>query len=234
MIASIGGPELSIQLGRSDSPTLAYDIEAVKRGEKPKTKAAAFPVIDWKAENGAQVLEASRRAGVTERELTTVLGCLLLLEKMPKIGDANYANSGRAGARQRGKMGRSFQSLDEEDFEEDENGDIQDMYIADAFGTAKQAYGKGVQGVEFNDLFKKNFKPLGDDKYKGEFWIERLLQTSPATSAWVSSYSITPVRFTKDLQTAYYGITSLGGVYTGGKYASLLEGKDRNKLDNDK
>ena len=80
-IEAIGGPEMTVQLGRTDS-TLAARGGAAS-GETTKTKLGGDGVlpIDWNNPEPRAVLAAFDRAGLTDRETASMLGVLLTLEK---------------------------------------------------------------------------------------------------------------------------------------------------------
>ena len=80
-IEAIGGPEMTVQLGRTDS-TLATRGGAAS-GETTKTKLGGDGVlpIDWNNPEPRAVLAAFDRAGLTDRETASMLGVLLTLEK---------------------------------------------------------------------------------------------------------------------------------------------------------
>ena len=78
-IEAIGGPETTVQLGRTDS-TLAARGGAAS-GETTKTKLGGDGVlpIDWDKPEPRAVLAAFERAGLTDRETASMLGVLLTL-----------------------------------------------------------------------------------------------------------------------------------------------------------
>ena len=80
-IEAIGGPEMTVQLGRTDSALAARGGAA--SGETTKTKLGGDGTlpIDWSKPNPADVLKAFERAGLTDRETASMLGVLLTLEK---------------------------------------------------------------------------------------------------------------------------------------------------------
>ena len=63
-------------------------------------------------------------------------------------------------------------------------------------------------------------------------WIERVLILNPQSTQWVNSYAQSNLKYLKDLRTAYYAVTQLGQVFTGGKYEKLLGDKKRKTLAN--
>jgi len=239
-VEAVGGPNLSIQVGRTDA-----------------AKGAAFTKdvpLDLLAGNRpiSEVRAAFFRSGLTEREMTALLGCLMTLQTVETDRDPkDWAKSGKAKFVERGKMGRAsdFKRLTEEDIanelanefddEDDEPGLFDDEpYIADTFGTKDQAFGKKA-----GDLNEKNFnKYLQDlDKfaYKSDAqtfgWIGSLIldKENPQPSIWLAKYSKSYLNYQKDLGIAFNSLTQLGGEYTGGKYENLLKNRPRKTLNDD-
>jgi len=241
-IESVGGPNLSIQVGRTDgasglkfNPNLPLDLFSGSHSI-------------------SEVRAAFSNAGLTEREMVALLGCLLTLNAVDKDGDAkNWAKSEKQGFRERGKMGRmsEFKKLTDEDIEkalssefddeDDEPGLFDDQpYIADTFGTRDQAFGKKAGG-----LTDKNFNKYLQELYtfrngkgggKQPFgWIGDLIvdDKSPGAQIWLGKYSQSYLNYQKDLGVAFNSITQLGGEFTGGKYENLLKNKPRRTLNDD-
>lgn len=240
-VAAVGGPNLSIQVGRTDAP-----------------KGSKFnPDIPLDLFSGNKSKEEVRKvflsAGMTEREMTALLGGLLTLEAAEKDADpANWAKSDKPKFVERGKMGRmsDYKRLTDEDIanelakdgvddEDDEPGLFDDQpYIADTFGTKDQAFGKKAGSLneknfnmyimELNTYMKKGSKqPYG--------WIGDLLidKESPGTQQYVSKYAKSYLNYEKDLRIAFNSMTQLGGEFTGGKYDSLLRDRPRKTLNDD-
>eukprot|EP00568_Trieres_chinensis_P004892 CAMPEP_0183291512 /NCGR_PEP_ID=MMETSP0160_2-20130417/906_1 /TAXON_ID=2839 ORGANISM="Odontella Sinensis, Strain Grunow 1884" /NCGR_SAMPLE_ID=MMETSP0160_2 /ASSEMBLY_ACC=CAM_ASM_000250 /LENGTH=429 /DNA_ID=CAMNT_0025452331 /DNA_START=15 /DNA_END=1304 /DNA_ORIENTATION=+ len=239
-VNSVGGPELSIQLGRTD---------AVK-GSAPST----IPVNLLDGSNPARVAEAFRSAGLTEREMTALLGCLLTL-KMTQKGRASedWKKSTRGQFREPGKIGRmsEFKRLTDEDIaameEDDDEGseltDNVDVYIAETFGARDQVFGqkvgKDIDQKTFNkylgELNKFTAKKGGSGDLKEFGWIGTLLldKENPTSQAWINKYGTSNLNYQKDLGIAYNAITQLGAEFTGGKYESLLKNRPRKTLNDE-
>jgi hypothetical protein len=196
-VEAIGGPNLSIQVGRTDgnpgapfNPNLPLDLFEGKR-----------PI--------REVSDAFKSAGLTEREMTALLGALLTLEKTQENADpSDWMKSDKKAFRERGKMGRmsEYKRLTDEniagtvaaefDDEDDEPGLFDDQpYIADTFRTRDQAFGKKSGNVDpknFNKYLQevnKGFKTGKKDTSLG--WIGELLtdRDLPGTQTWVSKYA---------------------------------------------
>lgn len=240
-VEAIGGPNLSIQVGRTDGPSgstfnpnLPLDLFEGKRPIK-------------------EVSDAFKRSGLTEREMTALLGALLTLEKVQKDSDpSSWAKSDKAQFRERGKIGRmsEYKKLTDEDIanaassefddDDDEPGLFDDQpYIADTFGTRDQAFGKktgDLDGKNFNKYLQevnKTFKTGSPDASLG--WIGVLLTDKdlPGTQNWVSKYAQSNLNYTKDLGIAFNSMSQLGAEFTGGKYDQLLRNKPRKRLNDE-
>lgn len=245
-IESIGGPVLTVQLGRADAgrsaaiSTLPIDLFS---GNRPTSEVAA----------------AFKRAGLTEREMTALLAGLLTLETVQKKRTTeDWKEQARPKFREQGKMGRmsEFKQLTEEDIadaalqaELEADPEYQDhddgWYIADSFGTRESRFGDRIGK---DTIGEKNFnmylKPLADNIKKSkdntnvgeEFgWIALLLTdpNSPTSQTWLNKYASSNLSYLKDLNIAFNSITQLGAVYTGGKYESLLKKGPRKSLNDD-
>lgn len=238
-IESIGGPVLPTQLGRMEpdkkkgieiNPDLPVDLLS---GKRPK----------------AEVRLAFKKAGLTEREMTALLGGLLTLERVEKTRTTDdWKQSTKAKFVERGKMGRmsDYKRLSDEDVqaalsdEYDEDPD-DGWYIADSFGTRDDRFG---QRIAKEDISEKNFNKYLKDLY-GFYnkknndnvfgWIgEQILdQDAPTSLSWLKKYAESNLSYTKDLGIAYNSVTQLGAVYTGGKYENLLKNKPRKTLNDD-
>lgn len=235
-VEAIGGPSLSIQVGRTDglpgatfNPSVPLDLFEGKRPIK-------------------EVSDAFKRSGLTEREMTALMGALLTLIQVETDADPqDWKKSGKQAFRERGKIGRmsEFKRLTDEDidaaaaaeFEDDDEPGLFDdePYIADTFGTKDQAFGKKVGGLDsknFNQYLQavnKSYK-TGGDKSLG--WIGKLLTDKdlPGTQSWVAKYSQSNINYTKDLGIAFNSMSQLGAEFTGGKYENLLKNKPRKRL----
>lgn len=236
-IESIGGPSLTVQLGRADAPA--------------NSKTGQIPIDLFKGERSAKEVSAAfKSAGLTEREMTALLAGLMTIQKVEKNRTTeDWKQSSKQKFRERGKIGRmsEYRPLTEEDIaraEEEEDPDYEDpddgMYIADSFGTKDERFGQRLGKQDINEKsFNKYVKELDAlSKKKGgadlsDFgWIGELLvdKDSPTTQAWITKYAVSTLNFNKDLGIAFNSATQLGAVYTGGKYENLLKNKPRKKI----
>lgn len=236
-IESIGGPVLSVQLGRADTPKdgvlpdVPLDILSGKRSKQ-------------------EVMDAFRRAGMTEREMTALLSALLTLETVEKTRTSDdWRAPAKPKFREPGKMGRmsEFKRLTDEDIAQAEleaDLDYEDpddgWYIADSFGTRDDRFGQRLGKEEISEkTFNKYIKELltsGKSSKDNDFgWAADLLLDPdvPTAQTWLKKYGGANLSFTKDLGIAYNSITQLGAVYTGGKYENLLKNKPRRSLNDD-
>ncbi len=248
-IESIGGPVLPVQLGRMDltanaaASTAPINLELLSGKVPPSQVEAAF-----------------RRAGLTEREMTALLGALMTIELVEKERTtADWKESAKPKFRERGKMGRmdEYKRLSDEDLanaertefddDDDENsvlGDHDDgWYIADSFGSREERFGDRIGKGDIDEkTFNKFLHSLMTDSQKKDSstsatateygWVATLLldPDSPVTQAWLSKYGTSNLSFLKDLKIAFNSVTQLGAEYTGGKYESLLKDKPRKTL----
>lgn len=117
------------------------------------------------------------------------------------------------------------------------DGDIGDFYIADAFGSRKQAYGRRISSASTTEAtFNELFVALNAKAKKGEAGanaVESALLADGNTRIWVQKYAAERLTYLKDLTKTFYRVTSVGAQYTGGKYAALLDNKKPDKLKND-
>jgi hypothetical protein len=238
-VEAVGGPNLSIQVGRTDALKGAaldkYLPLDLFEGKRPVTEVAA----------------AFKRSGLTEREMTALMSCLLTLEKVDKSGAADWKTSDKAAFRERGKMGRmsEFKKLTDEDIanelakdglddEDDEPGLFDDQpYIADSFGTREQSFGKKASNMDaasFNKYLKEldKFTKSKTSAPQDMGWIGELLlsKDTPGTQTWVAKYAQSTLNYQKDLGIAFNSMSQLGAEYTGGKYENLLKNKPRKTL----
>lgn len=245
-IESIGGPVLAVQLGRME----------------PKKGAVLPPLpIDLFSGNrlASEVSDAFRKAGLTEREMTALLGGLMTLELVQKSRSADdWKESAKPKFVERGKMGRmsDYKRLSDEDIaaaeaeEFDDDDDEEPLfddgrtYIADSFGTREERFGKRIGKDQIDEkTFNKYLKELdeswsskkGSNSLSTYGWIGALLvdKDSPVTQTWVKKYAGSNLNYLKDLKVAFNSVTQLGAVYTGGKYENLLKGKARKSLNDD-
>jgi hypothetical protein len=244
-IESIGGPVLTVQLGRADAGR-SNDISPLPvdlfSGNRPPSEVAA----------------AFKRAGLTEREMTALLAGLLTLETVQKTRTSeDWKEQVRPKFREQGKMGRmsEFKQLTDEDIADAElqaelesDPEYQDhddgWYIADSFGTRESRFGDRIGKADINEKnFNKYLKPLADSLKKKdagnvgeEFgWIATLLTDpdSPTSRTWLNKYAGSNLSYLKDLNIAFNSITQLGAVYTGGKYENLLKKGPRKSLNDE-
>ena len=230
-VESIGGPFLSVQLGR------------LEPANKKDTSPLDLSILSGTA-SSAEVTKAFLKAGLTEREMTALLGVLCTIDTVRKTRSSDdWKASARPKFREAGKMGRAseFKPLTEQDIAEMEDEEFEDRdegwYIADSFGTRDQAFGAKVA----DDLSEKNFnkfvKELYESGKKGgsidKFgWTTAILldKQSPVTQSWLQKYAGSYLSFNKDVSVAYNAITQLGAEFTGGKYENLLKNRKRKTL----
>jgi len=238
-IESIGGPVLPTQLGR---------MEPDKKKGVELNVNLPVDLLSGKRSN-AEVREAFKQAGLTEREMTALLGGLLTLQSVEKSRSTeDWRESAKPKFVERGKMGRmsDYKRLTDEDIkaaltdEYDEDPD-DGWYIADSFGTRDDRFG---QRIAKDDIDEKNFNKYLKDLYAFSIkkntdnafgWIgDQILDKDyPTAQAWLKKYADSNLSYTKDLGSAYNAITQLGAVYTGGKYENLLKNKPRKSLNDD-
>jgi len=236
-IESIGGPVLPVQLGR---------LEVDK-------KNVQISPLNLNLLNGdcspLEVRAAFKKAGLTEREMTALLGGLLTLEQVEKTRTTeDWKASAKPKFVERGKMGRmsDYKRLTDEDIraaEMDEYDEDPDdgWYIADSFGSRDDRFG---QRIAKDDINEKNFnkflkdlntfytKKKGDDVYG---WVGKIIldPDSPTSQSWLKKYAESVLYYNKDLGISFNSVTQLGAVYTGGKYENLLKNKPRKTLNDD-
>lgn len=236
-IESIGGPVLPVQLGRLEM-------------DKKNVQVSPLPLDLFSgSRSSAEVRDAFKKAGLTEREMTALLGALLTLENVEKSRTTeDWKASAKPKFVERGKMGRmsDYKRLTDDDIraaEADEFDEDPDdgWYIADSFGTKDDRFG---QRIAKDDINEKNFNKYLKDldvsarKKKGsdDFgWIAEVIldPDAPTSQAWLKKYADSNLSYTKDLGIAFNSVTQLGAVYTGGKYENLLKNKPRKSLNSD-
>jgi len=238
-IESIGGPVLPTQLGR---------MEPDKKKAIELNTAVPLDLLSGKRST-AEVREAFKNAGMTEREMTALLLGLLTLQRVEKTRTTeDWKASTKPKFVERGKMGRmsDYKRLTDEDIKaalDDEYDEDPDdgWYIADSFGTKDDRFG---QRIAKEDIGEKNFNKYLKDLYvfstqknmENVFgWIgnQILDKDSPTAVAYLKKYADSNLSYTKDLGIAYNSITQLGAVYTGGKYENLLKNKPKKSLGDD-
>ena len=244
-IESIGGPILPVQLGRLEV-------------DKSKVQISPLPLDILSGKRSPQeVRTAFKNAGLTEREMTALLGGLLTLEQVEKTRTTeDWKQSVKPKFVERGKMGRmsDYKRLSDEDIQaaltdEYEEDPDDGWYIADSFGTKDDRFGQRIAKDQINE---KNFNVFLKDLLasasvggkrtvvKAETnerfgWIgDQILDPdSPVSQSWLKKYADSNLYYTKDLGIAFNAITQLGAVYTGGKYENLLKNKPRKTLNDD-
>jgi len=197
------------------------------------------------------VADTFRTAGLTEREMTALLGCLLGVDSIEKATpEGSWKESSKPKFREAGKIGRmsDFKKLTDEDIEAELAKDGVDddeesytvsgddgWYIADTFGTADTRFGKSLnkEKPELSTTLKNLAKTSSSSTQYS--WVSGFLLSKdlPTAQSWVVKYGSKPLLYEKDLKVAYNAVTQLGAEYTGGKYESLLKNKKRKTLNDD-
>eukprot|EP00526_Cylindrotheca_closterium_P010724 CAMPEP_0113628076 /NCGR_PEP_ID=MMETSP0017_2-20120614/14548_1 /TAXON_ID=2856 /ORGANISM="Cylindrotheca closterium" /LENGTH=417 /DNA_ID=CAMNT_0000538369 /DNA_START=18 /DNA_END=1271 /DNA_ORIENTATION=+ /assembly_acc=CAM_ASM_000147 len=240
-IESIGGPVLSVQLGRMEM-------------DKKKIEYSSLPLDIFSGNRPpSEVRNAFKNAGLTEREMTALLGGLFTLEKIEKSRTTeDWKASARPKFVERGKMGRmsDYKRLTDDDIRAAETDEFDEdpddgWYIADSFGGRDDRFGQRIAKEEINEKnFNKYLKELDTAAKKTkknvvpdseDSWVARVMldPESPTTQAWMKKYADSNLSYIKDLGIAFNSITQLGAVYTGGKYENLLKNKPRKTLNDD-
>ena len=165
---------------------------------------------------------------------------------MTKEDRGDFAARGQMGRLAKGDARRSGNVAidlygtnegDEEPSVDVMEGDIEDFYIADAFGSRKQAYGRRVSTAaatedNFNALFVDlDAKARSGAAAAGD--VENALLADGNMRVWVQKYAQERTTYLKDLSKTFYRVTAVGAQYTGGKYAALLDNRPERKLGND-
>lgn len=254
-IESIGGPILTVQLGRPDLPS--------------DKKLSPIPIDLLSGTNTIDNIMATfKQSGLSEREATVLIAGLLTLNKVDKTRDASdWKSSAKPKFREPGKIGRmsEFRPVTEDDIaqaeldeELEEDLNIQTdggWYISDSFGTKDDRFGQRLGKEDINEkTFNKYIKELvvlntptsttttstSNSIINDEFgWTGIFLTNSnekyPVTASYLQKYQKSNINFLKDLNIAYNTVTQLGAVYTGGKYENLLQKgpKKSSSLNND-
>ena len=241
-VAAVGGPVLPTQLGRTEA-----GAGAPIPGSMPPLNLLTGEV------GNAAVYEAFRTSGLTEREMTALLGCLLSIDSIEKATpEGDWKANSKPKFREAGKMGRmsEFKALSDEDIAselakdgaaDDDGGESYTVsgddgwYIADTFGGADDKFGKRVskEKPELSLALRNLARTTSATTQYG--WIAGLLLSKdlPTAQSWVAKYGSKPLLYEKDLKVAYNSLTQLGVEYTGGKYESLLKNKKRKTLNDD-
>jgi len=239
-VNAVGGPILPTQLGRT---------EAAAKAPIP----SSMPPLNLFTGDvsGGDVYEYFKTAGLTEREMTALLGCLLSIDSIEKATpEGSWKEAGKAKFREAGKIGRmsEFKKLTDEDIaselakdgaDDDEesytvSGD-DGWYIADTFGTADDRFGKklSTEKPQLSTALKNLAKVSASSTQYS--WVKDLLISKdlPTAQTWVKKYGDKPLVYEKDLKVAYNAVTQLGAQFTGGKYESLLKTRKRKTLNDD-
>jgi len=235
-VSAVGGPTLPTQLGRT---------EAAAKAPVPSSMPP-LNLFTGDVDNEV-VADAFRTAGLTEREMTALLGCLLSVDTIEKATpEGDWKNASKPKFREAGKIGRmsEYKALTDEDIENELAKDGADdeesytvsgddgWYIADTFGTADDKFGKRVskEKPELSTALKNLAKTSSSTTQYS--WVSGFLLSKdlPTAQSWVSKYGSKPLLYEKDLKVAYNSVTQLGAEFTGGKYESLLKNKKRKTL----
>jgi len=238
-VNAVGGPLLPTQLGRTEAAA------------KAPIPASMPPLNLFTGEvDDAAVADAFRTAGLTEREMTALLGCLLSVDSIEKATPAgDWRTSAKPKFREAGKLGRAseFKPLSEEDIANEIAKDGADdeesytvsgddgWYIADTFGTADSRFGKSLTKEKPNlSTYLKDLAKVSPATTQYS-WISSFLLSKdlPTAQSWVIKYGTKQLLYERDLKVAYNAVTQLGGEFTGGKYESLLNNKKRKSLNDD-
>jgi hypothetical protein len=247
-IESIGGPVLTVQLGRMEV-------------DKSKIQISPLP-LDLLTGNRSpkEVRDAFKTAGLTEREMTALLSGLLTLQLVEKNRTTeDWKASVKPKFVERGKMGRmsDYKKLTDEDIkaalsDEYEEDPDDGWYIADSFGGRDERFGQRLAkdtisektfNIYMKDLLKSAQGAVASKKSTATAstdttnfgWIGKQIldPDTPVCQAWLKKYADSNIYYVKDLGSSFNAITQLGAVYTGGKYENLLKNRPRKTLNND-
>lgn len=239
-VNAVGGPILPTQLGRT---------EAAAKAPIPSSMPP-LNLFTGELDNDV-ITDTFRTAGLTEREMTALLGCLLSVDTIEKATpEGDWKANSKPKFREAGKIGRmsEYKALTDEDIESELAKDGMDddeesytvsgddgWYIADTFGTGDDKFGKRASKdkLELSTALKNLAKTSKSTTQYS--WISTLLLSKdlPTAQQWVNKYGSKPLLYEKDLKVAYNSLTQLGVEYTGGKYESLLKNKKRKTLNDD-
>jgi len=240
-VESIGGPFLNVQLGRTE----------VSKAQLSNLSPLNLNVLSGTVDN-KDVISAFRRSGLTDREMTAILGTLMTINKVQVTRSSDdWKQSMKPKFREPGKMGRAseFKRLSDEDIREmEEESTVEGddgWYIAESFGSRDETFGAKVGDISektFNAYMKELYNKGNNKKNKagskdiGEYgWIGEILtdKNNPNVEVWLGKYAGSYLNFNKDLLVAYNAMTQLGAEYTGGKYENLLKDRKRKTLNDD-
>ena len=185
-------------------------------GELALIKAFTQPNTANDASLDKAVVTAFTNAGLTDRELTIILGALLVMEKVDlKDANSNFKKSQKGQLKQRGKIGRAsdFKKLSDAEFENANNDDDDDdaldakdePFIVDTFGARGDIYGGLATKSVDKNTFNQFFASIGDFKRKpsaNDYWHERILAKESATQVWANTYAKSNLKYLKDLRTS--------------------------------
>jgi hypothetical protein len=239
-IESIGGPVLTVQLGRMEV-------------DKSKVQISPLPLDILSGDRSTkEVRDAFKNAGLTEREMTALLAGLLTLQLVEKNRTTDdWKQSTKPKFVERGKMGRmsDYKRLTDEDIQaalsdEYEEDPDDGWYIADSFGGRDERFGqrlaKDIITEKTFNLYMKELlgsakKKAGDANQVSYGWIGKQIldPDTPVCQAWLKKYADSNLYYVKDLSQSFNSITQLGAVYTGGKYENLLKNRPRKSLNSD-
>lgn len=108
-VNAVGGPVLPTQLGRTDASS------------KASIPASMPPLNLFTGDIDNEIVtDTFRTAGLTEREMTALLGCLLSIDSIEKATpEGDWKNNAKPKFREAGKIGRmsEFKALSDEDIE---------------------------------------------------------------------------------------------------------------------
>ena len=108
-VNAVGGPVLPTQLGRTDAPS------------KASIPSSMPPLNLFTGEIDNEIVaDTFRTAGLTEREMTALLGCLLSIDSIEKATpEGDWKANSKPKFREAGKIGRmsEFKALSDEDIE---------------------------------------------------------------------------------------------------------------------
>jgi hypothetical protein len=201
--------------------------------------------------SAGDVVAAFRSAGMTEREMTALLGGLMTLEIVEKSRSVDdWRESSRPKFREAGRLGRmsEFRPLTDDDLAEAElraDPDYEDpddgWYIADSFGSRETRFGERLGKDDLSEkTFNRYLQELAEANRKrgdlGKFgWVGALVvdPNVPTAQTWLQKYASSNLNYVKDLNGSFNAVTQLGAVYTGGKYENLLKNRPRKSLNND-
>jgi hypothetical protein len=213
-VNAVGGPVLPCQLGRTDT------------AQKAPIPSSMPPLNLFTGDVSYEVvLDTFRSSGLTEREMTALLGCLLSIDTIEKATpEGDWKQSQKPKFREAGKMGRmsEFKALTDEDIaselakDDDESYTIEgddDWYIADTFGTQEDRFGKRVNSGEKPSLSTalKNLAKTSSSSTQYS-WVKDFLLSKdlPTAQTWVQKYGSKPLIYEKDLKVTYNSVTQLG------------------------